>query len=176
MIPELHALAFLGFLVAAAWQDVRTRCVSSVVVFGGVAVSLSLRAMLGAEAHLQGLLGLFLALVAAVAFVAARAATGSDLRVLVMVGAFLGPRDVMVALMAAVAVMLVTTTAHAVLSRAPLRGTRMARVLLSPPPGMSGYGGEITVSTTSAEIPAPRAFSFSHGLAIVLGAMTAWVL
>lgn len=176
MIPELHAVAFLGFLLAAAWQDVRTRCVSSAVVFGGVAVSLSLRAMLGAEAHLQGLLGLFLALTAAVALVAARAASGSDLRVLVMVGSFLGPRDVMFALMAAVAVMLVTTAAHAVLSWAPLRGTRVSRVLLSPPPGLGGSLGEVTVSTTSAEIPVPRAFSFSHGLAIVLGAMTAWVL
>src|SRR5215211_1700319 len=41
MIVELHALAFLAFLEAAAWQAASSRTVSPVLVYTGVAVSLS---------------------------------------------------------------------------------------------------------------------------------------
>lgn len=175
MIPEIHALAFLAFLVAAAWQDARTRSVSPVLVYTGVAVSLSLRALVGVETHMQGLLGLSAALLMAIALMLARAAGGSELRLLLLAGAFLGPRDTLTAAMAAAGVMLLASGAAALLRRWPAGGTRAAEVLLTPYSGVGWSGGRV-VMTVAGGAAAARAAPMSPGTAIVVGAVAGWIL
>lgn len=175
MIPELHALAFLALLAAAGWQGLTRRAVSPALVCTGAAVSLSLRAMLGVETHMQGLLGLLAGLVAATVLLAIRAARGSDLLLLVMVGSFLGPRDTLTAVLVGTGVMLAAAVAEALLHRGPWRGTPAARVLLTPYTGVGWSGGRVVV-TTAAEGGATAAATMSPGVAIVLGAMAGWIL
>lgn len=175
MIPELHALAFLALLTAAGWQGLTRRTVSPALVYTGVAVSLSLRAMLGVETHMQGLLGLLVGLVTATVLLAIRAARGSELLMLVMVGAFLGPRDTLTAVLVSAGVMLVAAAAEAVLNRGPWRGAPAARVLLTPYTGVGWSGGRVVV-TTAAEGVAAASAPVSPAVAIVLGAVAGWIL
>lgn len=175
MVPELHALAFLAFLVGAAWQDARTRSVSPVLVYTGVAVSLSLRALVGVEAHMQGLLGLSAALLLAIVLMLARAATGSELRLLLLAGAFLGPRDTLTTVLVATGVMLLAAGAGTLLQRWPAGGTRTARVMLTPYSGVEWSGGRV-VMTVAGEAAAARAAPMSPGIAIIVGAVAGWIL
>ncbi|MEW5926428.1 MAG: prepilin peptidase [Gemmatimonadota bacterium] len=175
MIPELHALAFLAFLLAAAWQDATTRSVSAPLVYTGLAVSLSLRALLGADVHMEGLLGLLAGLVVALVLLALHAAQGSDLRLLLMVGAFLGARGTLTAVLVATGVMLLAAAAGALLHRGPWRGTRAARVLATPYSGVGWSEGRV-VLTGAAEAAVAKAAPVSPGMAIVLGAVAGWIL
>lgn len=175
MIPQLHAAAFLVVLAAACWQGLTRRAVSPALVYTGVGVSLSLRAMLGVETHMQGLLGLLVGLATATVLLAIRAARGSDLLLLVMVGSFLGPRDTLTAVLVGTGVMLAAAAAGALLHRGPWRGTPAARVLLTPYTGVGWSGGRVVV-TTAAEGAATAGATMSPGVAIVLGAMAGWIL
>ena len=175
MIPEIHAVAFLAVLAAAGWQALTRRAVSPALVYTGVGVSLSLRAMLGVETHMQGLLGLLAGLVTATVLLAIRAARGSDLLLLLLVGSFLGPRDTLTAVLVGTGVMLVAAAAGALLNRGPWRGTPGARVLLTPYTGVGWSGGRVVV-TTAAEGAATAAAPMSPGVAIVLGAVAGWIL
>ena len=175
MIPELHALSFLAFLLAAGWQDARSRSVTPLLVYAGVAVSLSLRAILGPEVHIQGLLGLLAGLAAALVLLAVHAARGSDLRLLLMVGAFLGARGTLTAVLVATGLMLASAALGAMLHRGPWRATRAARALLAPYAGMGWSEGRV-VLVGAAEAAVERAAPVSPGMAIVAGAVAGWIL
>lgn len=175
MISELHVVTFLAFLATAAYQDARSRTVSPVLVYTGVAVSLSLRAMVGVDDHMWGLLGLSAALLVAIALLVVHAASGSDLRLLLLVGAFLGPRDTLTAVLVATGVMLLAAAAGALLNRGSWRGSRAAQVLLTPYSGVGWNGGRMEL-TLAAEAAVAKAAPMSPGLAIVLGAIAGWIL
>jgi prepilin peptidase CpaA len=175
MIVELHVLAFLVFLSAASWQGAAGRTVSPVLVYTGVAVSLSLRALLGADVHVNGLLGLSAALLVAIALMLLRVAGGSELRLLLMAGAFLGPRDVVMASLVAIGVMLLTAGVSAALHRGPWRGAPAVRVLLAPHHGFGWSEGRVVVGTEGAAAAA-QAVPVSPSVAIVVGAVAGWIL
>jgi hypothetical protein len=180
MIPELHAIAFASFMALAAWQHLYTRGATVVLVYTGVAVALSLRALVSPEVHVQGLLGLLAALLAVIVLMGGKLATGSELRLLLLVGAFLGLRHTLVAVLVTLGVMLLSAAAGALLQRSRLGTTRAARVLATPHAGLGWGGGQVMVSaggeTVQAAGVATRVVLVSPGVAIVAGAVAGWIL
>lgn len=176
MIPELHALAFTAFMSAAAWQQLRTRGASVVLVYTGVAVALSLRALVSPAAHVDGLLGLLAALVTVMALMAGRLAGGSELRLLLLVGAFLGGRDTLAGVLVTTGVMLLSVGAGAVLQRGRLRTTRAARLATAQHAGVGWSAPRLVVESPAAAGAAARAVPVSPGVAVVVGAVAGWIL
>ncbi|HEX8276629.1 MAG TPA: hypothetical protein VF615_28575 [Longimicrobiaceae bacterium] len=177
MIVELHALAFMVFLAAAAWQVATAPSVSPVLVYTGVAVSLSLRALVGADVHMVGLLGLSAALLISIALMLLRVATGTELRLLLLAGAFLGPRELVTTLLVAVGAMLLAAVVSAAVHRGPWRRTRTARLLLTPHTGLGWNGGRVVIREEKVEgAAAVQAAPMSPGVAIVLGTVAGWIL
>lgn len=176
MIPELHAVAFAAFMVLAAWQQLHARGAPVVLVYSGVAVALSLRALASPEAHMQGLLGLLAALLAVMVLMAGRLAAGSELRLLLLVGAFLGPRHTLTALLATLGVMLLSAAAGALLRRGRLGATRAARFLSAPHGGLGWGGGQLVVAAEGEAVQAAAPALVSPGVAIVAGAVAGWIL
>jgi prepilin peptidase CpaA len=84
-------------LVGAAWSDLRTRRIPNVLTVSGLALALVLRSFAGTSAVNEGLLGAGLALLVVLPLLALGGFGGGDAKLLIMVGAFTGPRDFVVA-------------------------------------------------------------------------------
>jgi prepilin peptidase CpaA len=79
-------------LVAAAWTDVRSRRIPNTLTVAGLAVAVLLRALVGAEAILDGLVGALLAFVLTLPLIVLGVMGGGDAKLLIAIGAFMGPR------------------------------------------------------------------------------------
>ena len=80
-------------LLVASWTDVRSRRIPNWLTVGGMIAGLAVRAWLGPGPMVSGLLGVALAAVLALPFFAAGALGGGDAKLLMAVGAFMGPAD-----------------------------------------------------------------------------------
>jgi prepilin peptidase CpaA len=86
-------------VVVGAVSDVVSRRIPNVLTLSAVFVALLLRAATGVEAFSQGLLGAGVALLVMLPLFALRGVGGGDAKLLIMVGAFLGPHGFLVALL-----------------------------------------------------------------------------
>ncbi len=100
-VGVLALLPLAALLLAIAWHDVKRHRIPNPLVFGGGALGLALNGLLpqglGWLAALQGL-GLGLALLLPLYWL--RVMGAGDAKLMAMVGAFLGPQDVLGALLA----------------------------------------------------------------------------
>jgi prepilin peptidase CpaA len=80
-----------ALMLAAAWQDVRTRRIPNALTLAGLGMALALRVPFGFPALLHGLEGAALAFGAALLLFALGALGGGDAKLLVAMGAFMGP-------------------------------------------------------------------------------------
>jgi prepilin peptidase CpaA len=110
---QLITSAGIGLLVAllvvAVWHDVRSRRIPNAVVFSGAALALALHAVLpaglgfasplpGGIGFLKSLAGLAVGLAGLLPLYLLRAMGAGDVKLMAMVGAFLGPVDTLGAL------------------------------------------------------------------------------
>jgi prepilin peptidase CpaA len=79
-------------LAAAAWTDYRSRRIPNALTVAGLAAALVLRAMIGPEAILDGLVGALLAFVLTLPLLMLGVMGGGDIKLLIAIGAFMGPR------------------------------------------------------------------------------------
>lgn len=83
-----------ALLSAAVWHDLRRRRIPNAIAFGGAAAALALHALLPAGIGLaDALAGLGVGLALLLPFYLLRAAGAGDVKLMAMVGAFLGPVD-----------------------------------------------------------------------------------
>ena len=80
-------------LLVASWTDVRSRRIPNWLTVGGLIAGLAVRAWMGPGSVVTGVLGVALAAVLALPFFAAGALGGGDAKLLMAVGAFMGPAD-----------------------------------------------------------------------------------
>ena len=162
-------LVFVATMVLALASDVRTAKIPNALVVGGLLAALVLRGSGGWEAAGAALLGAGLALVVTVPLFAIGALGGGDAKLFAVVGAFMGPRDFLLALLASAAVGGVLGVAYAV-----RRGVIVA-VLLGCKDllvwGLSGgrRGARVTLDS-------PGAVAIPYGAAIAIGSVAVWFL
>jgi prepilin peptidase CpaA len=99
--PDLLTGSCLAVLIAAAITDVRTRRIPNALTVGGLLLALGGRAVGADGAFAQGLIGAALAMVVALPLFATGGFGGGDAKLLVVLGAFLGPHGFVPAVLAA---------------------------------------------------------------------------
>jgi prepilin peptidase CpaA len=99
-LEVIVSVAFVALLVTAAVSDLRERRIPNWLTVGGVLTALALRAPDGGSALLAGALGAMLALIVSVPFFSLGALGGGDTKLLLAVGAFMGPERLVGALLA----------------------------------------------------------------------------
>jgi prepilin peptidase CpaA len=82
-----------GLLVAAAWTDYRQRRIPNWLTMGGLALALLLRLVSGPGMLIEGLIGVLLAFVLTLPLLMLGVMGGGDAKLLMAIGAFMGPRD-----------------------------------------------------------------------------------
>lgn len=93
---KVHLVAsmlLLGVLLAACWTDLRSRRIPNWLTVGGMLAGLAVRAAMGPGPVGAGMLGIGLGALLALPFFAVGALGGGDAKLLMAVGAFMGPMD-----------------------------------------------------------------------------------
>jgi prepilin peptidase CpaA len=86
-------------LAVAAYMDIRTRRIPNYLTIGAVVLAMLLRAGAGPAEVVDGLSGLLLAMAVVLPLFAMGGVGGGDAKLLIAVGAFLGPHALLVALL-----------------------------------------------------------------------------
>jgi prepilin peptidase CpaA len=163
------SVTLLAVVLVAVWTDVRSRRIPNGLTLCALAAALVLRVAFGAAALADGLLGAGLALMLVLPLFALGGLGGGDAKLLVAVGAFLGPKGFVVALLATAIVggvmSLVWTARRGVILPALLDTRGLLKYVFT--------AGRRGVRTTHAR---PRALSITYGVALAAGANIArWV-
>ena len=90
---NLISVAFAALLLAAAWSDIRSRRIPNALTVTGLVAALVLRLFLGPGAAIDGLVGVLLAFLVVLPFFVLGVVGGGDIKLFMMIGAFMGPRD-----------------------------------------------------------------------------------
>jgi prepilin peptidase CpaA len=169
MIVAATLIVFVGYLFWAAVADVRTRRIPNLLTASGLLLALALRLPVGDGALLQGLLGAALAFAVMLPLFALRGLGGGDVKLLIMVGAFLGPKGFLIALGG-------TALAGGVLSLAVVIRQGVLLPVLYNTGGLAkwvftaGRGGERVTLASSGAVSVP------YGVAIAAGSLIALYL
>jgi prepilin peptidase CpaA len=168
-LEVLSSVALVATAAAATLHDVRTRRIPNWVALGGVVAALALRAAMGRGELIDGLVGAALGLSIGLLLFALRLFGGGDGKLLMAVGAFLGPRPFLSALLVIALVGgvlgLFEAARRGVLAAVIRRTGR--RLLTVFAPGRAGFE---PVAVT------PEGFTVPYGLAIGVGALITWFL
>jgi len=171
MLEVLSSVALCATALAAALHDVRTRRIPNGIAFAGVLAALALRLAAGPDAALEGLLGALVGLAVGFALFALGVFGGGDGKFLMAVGAFLGHRQLLGAMLVIALVggvlALFEAARRGVLGPA-LRRTGWTLLHLGTL-GRMGWRPSAAPATAAAE-----AFSVPYGVAIAAGALITW--
>lgn len=170
-----------AFLAAAVWHDLRDRTVPNAIVLAGAAVALLLHALLpaglgfagavpGGLGLLKSLAGMGLGFAALMPLYLLRGSGAGDVKLMAMVGAYLGPVDILGAVFAT----FVTGAVLALLTVAATRtlGQAVRNIRLI------GYGAAARMAGDGPSLFDPQldsAASIPYALAIALGT-GAWLV
>lgn len=167
-IREIGSLAFVAVMVAALFWDVASRRIPNGLVLLGVAIALVLRSIAGAAAFGAGVLGASLALGFGLPLFALRALGGGDVKLLVAVGAFLGPGDFVSALLASAIVGGVIGVLVALRRGVLLPVLYGVKDLLLHAATRGRSGTRVTLDS-------PGALKVPYGAAIAIGSLATWL-
>lgn len=168
-MSTLTAVVFTLIMVSAMLTDTVDRRIPNTLTYAGLALGLALRVPLGPLEMLLGIAGALIAFGLSLPLFALGGIGGGDVKLLTVVGAFMGPFGLMTSLVLAGALGAVVAglwaTAAGVLLPALLRTRDMAHYLLS-----FGRRGVLPQPHGQATLHVP------YGIAIAGGALIAWFL
>lgn len=167
-ISALHTIVFIVLVAMAAWTDVRSRRIPNEIVVTGFGVALLLRAMVGFDVHVDGLQGAGLAFLVVLPLFALRAIGGGDAKLVIMVGAFMGPERLVPAL-------LVTGIVGGVMAVGAMIRQRAALRVLRSTVGLVTYGVTLGRAGTRTTVDMPGVITVPYGVAIAIGAVVGWI-
>lgn len=167
-ISALHTMVFIVLVAMAAWTDVRSRRIPNEIVATGFGIALLLRAMVGFDAHVDGLQGAGLAFLIVLPLFALRGIGGGDAKLVIMVGAFMGPERLVPAL-------LVTGIVGGIMAVVAMVRQRAAVRVLRSTAGLVAYGATLGRVGTRATVDMPGAVTVPYGVAIAIGAVVGWI-
>lgn len=167
-ISAFHTILFIVLVAMAAWTDVRSRRIPNEIVVTGFGAALLLRAMIGVDAHVDGLQGAGLAFLIVLPLFALRAVGGGDAKLLIMVGAFMGPERLVPAL-------LVTAVVGGVMAVGAMVRQRAAVQVLRSTVGLVTYGLTLGHRGTRTTVDMPGVVTVPYGVAIAIGAIVGWI-
>lgn len=170
-MSDTVAVALIILSIAAVWCDLRRRRIPNALTLGGLLLALVLRTAAGLDALTAGLLGAALAFGLSLPLFAIGGLGGGDVKLLTAVGAFLGPKQLMLAMvvmaLAGGVMALVTVVRH----RAAKKTLLNMRMILST--GFAGGKKRRKGNLVLPTIGSPGALTIPYGVAIALGATAA---
>ncbi len=168
-------LALFGAAGAAIWFDVRERRIPNALTLGALLVAVALRATLGLDGLMAGLAGAAIGFALALPFFLVGGLGGGDVKLLAAMGAFLGPRQIWLALlimalvgglMAVVVIAKNRAFRHTAANLHAIFTTFGARTF-------TGWKGEGSGAAVTLETPG--VLTVPYGVAIAAGAIGAWL-
>jgi prepilin peptidase CpaA len=157
---------FVAALAISAVSDLRSRRIPNTVTATAFLLALVLRAFAGDGALTEGLLGAALAFAVVLPLFAMRGVGGGDAKLLIMAGAFLGPKGFLVAALATAVVGGIMSVGAAARSGVILPALYNTRDLLAWVFTLGRRGERTTLLS-------PGAVSVPYGVAIAIGSMFA---
>lgn len=169
MIHVLSTFALTVVVVLAVASDLRTRRIPNALTVSGLGVALALRAVTGLDAFVAGLAGGAIALGLTLPLVMLGGLGGGDSKLLVAVGAFLGPAGLPMALLVTALVggvmALGLVVYRGVLGATLAHCWQLTRRLWTP-----------STAEPLRTLGTPGAIAIPYGVAIGAGAIAGWIL
>ncbi len=154
--------ALVGLVLVAAWSDLRERHIRNSLTVPAFLLALALRALPGGASVLDGLGGAGLGLLLMLPFFALGAVGGGDAKLVIAVGAFLGPQALLSALAGAAIV------GGAMGFWAAYRARVILPVLFSSW-GLLKYAATLGRSGERPTLTSPGVVSIPYGVAVAAG-------
>lgn len=162
MVESLTTGALMGAVLVAAWSDLRDRRIPNALTVSTFVLALALRALPGGASLLDGLGGAGLGLLLLLPFFALGAVGGGDTKLVIAVGAFLGPQPLLSALAVAAIV------GGAMGFWAAYRARVILPVLFSSW-GLLKYAATLGRSGERPTLTSPGVVSIPYGVAVAAG-------
>ena len=89
----MFSVGLTALLLGAAWTDYRQRRIPNLLTMSGIALALILRVAAGPGMLIEGLVGVLLAFVLTLPLLMLGVMGGGDAKLLMAIGAFMGPRN-----------------------------------------------------------------------------------
>jgi len=153
-------------LVAAVW-DVRARRIPNVLTVLGLAVALGLRATAGPGAGIDGVVGAILAFVLCLPFFVLGVLGGGDVKLLMALGAFTGPRDLLMG-------MLVIASLGGILGALDALRKGILLPVLYNCGSIIKHWMTLGRHGTNRSLSSAGALAIPYGVAIAVGSLTYW--
>ncbi len=169
MLPTISLVLFPALLALAAWCDARTRRIPNVLTVSGLALALALLSLAGSAAVLSGLLGAGTAFLVGLLLLATGGVGGGDAKLLIMVGAFLGPQGFLLAL-------LLTALIGGLLAAGWALRYGLLMQALQQSGSLALYWVTLGRSGTRRTLATAGAEAIPYGVAIAAGALVAHLL
>jgi prepilin peptidase CpaA len=164
-VTTLLAALLIATVTTAAVSDVRSRRIPNLLTASACLIALALRSFIGGGAVLEGMMGVGVALLILLPIFAFGGLGGGDVKLLVAIGAFLGPKGFLLALGVTAIAGGAMSIGAAVRARALLPALFGTGDLVKYCLSIGRRGRAVTVDAMGTTVP--------YGVAIMIGAVAA---
>jgi prepilin peptidase CpaA len=169
MLNDAASAALVLLLVTAAVLDVRTRRIPNLLTMSGLAVGLALRLSGGVDLFVVGLIGVLVAFVLMLPFLVLGVLGGGDGKLLMAMGAFMGARGLVGAL-------LVIALVGGLIAVVDAGRKRMLLPVLYNTAGILGHWATFGRRGANRSLTSAGALAIPYGVAIAVGGLLWWFL
>ena len=167
MIQVAADIVLIFFVCAAAWWDASSQRIPNTLTVMGLAAALVLRALVGVDAFMHGVMGAGIALLVSLVLYALRAIGGGDVKLLAGVGGFVG-QDQIWGVLAAIAVLGAAFALGAMIRRGVLP------LLIYNTLNLVRSFSSLGRAEQAQRLDSPAALTVPYGIPIAVGTLIWW--